>query len=116
GEVLSAISSSIADTGPVFEKILESCERLFTGHFGQINMIDHEGMIHMAAYHGPRREIVEEVFPFPVGDDSGTGRAILHRAVMHYPDIDHDAEVPAIAKKGWQAQGVKAAIVAPMLW
>ena len=31
GEVLSAISSSIADTGPVFEKILESCERLFQG-------------------------------------------------------------------------------------
>src|SRR4030095_1572919 len=36
GEVLAAISSSIADTAPVFEKILESCERLFEGKIGQI--------------------------------------------------------------------------------
>jgi hypothetical protein len=43
GEVLAAISSSIADTTPVFEKILESCERLFAGHVGQINMVDDEG-------------------------------------------------------------------------
>jgi hypothetical protein len=33
GEILSTISSSIADTNPVFDKILESCERLFEGHF-----------------------------------------------------------------------------------
>src|SRR5439155_26624252 len=31
GEILAAISSSIADTTPVFEKILDSCERLFAG-------------------------------------------------------------------------------------
>ena len=31
GEVLAAISSSIADTGPVFEKILASCVQLFAG-------------------------------------------------------------------------------------
>ena len=30
-EVLQVISSSVADTRPVFEKILESCERLFEG-------------------------------------------------------------------------------------
>src|SRR5207247_1553667 len=45
GEILSAISSSIADTGPVFDKILESCERLFVGKFGQINMLDDHGMV-----------------------------------------------------------------------
>ena len=31
-EVLQVISSSVADTQPVFEKILESCERLFLAH------------------------------------------------------------------------------------
>ena len=31
-EVLGAISSSIADTNPVFNKILESCQRLFEGN------------------------------------------------------------------------------------
>ena len=28
-EVLQVISSSVADTAPVFEKILDSCQRLF---------------------------------------------------------------------------------------
>ena len=31
GEVLAAISSSIADTKPVFDVILASCQRLFVG-------------------------------------------------------------------------------------
>ncbi len=35
GEVLAAISSSIADTSPVFDKILESCERLFAGKYAR---------------------------------------------------------------------------------
>jgi signal transduction histidine kinase len=116
GEVLSAISSSIADTGPVFEKILDSCERLFTGHFGQINVVDDEGMVHMAAYHGPRRDTAAAAFPFPVAETSATGRAILHRTVLHYPDIASNPDVPPIARTGWSAQGVRAAIVAPMLW
>jgi len=116
GEVLAAISSSIADTAPVFEKILEACERLFTGHFGQINMVDEAGMVQMAAYHGPHLDTAKRVFPFPVGDTSATGRAILQRTVMHYADIAQDDDVPPIAKQGWNAQGVRAAIVAPMLW
>mgnify|MGYP001792729343 CR=1 FL=1 len=49
GEVLSAISSSIADTTPVFDKILESCERLFTGKFAGINLVGDEGLIHLRA-------------------------------------------------------------------
>ena len=116
GEVLSAISSSIADTGPVFEKILDSCERLFAGHFGQINMVGDDGLVHMAAYHGPHKELAAQVFPFPVSEDSSTGRAIERRAPLHYPDIEHDPDVPPIARKGWMAQGVRAAIVAPMMW
>jgi signal transduction histidine kinase len=115
-EVLAAISSSIADAAPVFDKILESCERLFSGKLGQINMVDDAGMVHMAAYHGPNRAEASRVFPFPVGSDSATGLAITSRNVMHYPDVDNDPDVPQIAREGWRAQDVHAAIVAPMLW
>jgi len=38
GEVLAAISSTIADTAPVFGKIVESCERLFSGRLVQMNL------------------------------------------------------------------------------
>jgi signal transduction histidine kinase len=115
-EVLSAISSSIADTGPVFDKIVESCERLFVGKFGQINILDDAGLIHMAAYNGPNRDIAEKVFPFALDDhSSATGAAITRKAVLHFADVEYD-DVPPIAKAGWTAQGVRAAIVAPMLW
>ena len=42
-EVLGTISSSIADTKPVFDKILESCERLFEGHFMGVGLVREDG-------------------------------------------------------------------------
>src|SRR5204862_3569142 len=77
GEVLAAISSSIADTAPVFEKILSSAERLFAGKVISINLLGEDGRIHMAAYHGPDREKLQAA----VSDgalaerESGTSRA-----------------------------------------
>jgi len=115
-EVLSAISSSIADTTPVFATIVERCERLFAGKLVQINVVAEDGLVHLADYHGPGRERIESIFPFPIDLNSATGTAILRRSVVHYPDVDHGADVPERARQGWQALGVKAAIVAPMLW
>ena len=80
-------------------------------------MLDDAGMIQMAAYNGPHRDAGgRTVFPFPLSDLSATGRAILSRSVLHYPDVEHGEDVPPIAKEGWRVQGVRAAIVAPMLW
>src|SRR5947207_6062151 len=116
GEVLAAISSSIADTAPVFDKILESCERLFASKLVQINLMGDDGLIRLGAYHGPGRETIERIYPFPVDEKSSTGVAIQHRAVGHYPDVDADPAVPERARKSWRAAGIKASIVAPMLW
>jgi signal transduction histidine kinase len=116
GEVLSAISSSIADTSPVFDRILASCERLFSGTLVQINLIGDDGLVRLGAYHGPSRETIERIFPFPADENSATGVAIRNRAVMHYPDVYHQTDVPPVAHKGWMTMGVRAAIVAPMLW
>jgi signal transduction histidine kinase len=116
GEVLSAISSSIADTGPVFERILASCERLFEGKVGVINLIREDGRVHLAAYHGPGREKLEQIYPFPLDENSATGRVVLRRQLIHFSDIEHDPEVPPLARVGWEAMGVRAVIGAPMLW
>jgi len=116
GEVLAAISSSIADTTPVFERILASCERLFAGKLVQINLVGDDGLIHLGAHHGPARVQIEKIFPFPVDESSATGAAIVRRAVVHYPDVDGGNEVPRRARDGWQMMGIKAAIGAPMLW
>jgi len=115
-EILAAISSSIADTAPVFEKILESCERLFEGKLVGINLVGDDGLIHMGAYHGPRREEFERIFPTTVDEKSGSGVAISRRTVLHVPDVDASEGVPENTRLGGKAIGVKSVVFAPMLW
>ena len=115
GEILGTISNSIADTQPVFDKILRSCERLFAGKQVGINLVAPDGQIRIGAYYGPGREELERLTPFPPGDGSGSGAAIAHGRVMHYPDAQAE-EVPPTTRRGCAAIGVRAAIFAPMLW
>jgi len=77
GEVLAAISSSIADTSPVFEKILGSCEHLFAGRIVGINLVGDDGLLHVGAYHGAGRDALLAMFPLPVDERSGSGAAIV---------------------------------------
>jgi GAF domain-containing protein/HAMP domain-containing protein len=115
-DVLAAISSSIADTAPVFDKILESCERLFAGKVAGINLVGEDGLIRLRAYHGPGRDDLERVFPLPIGPESGSGAAILTRSIIHYPDVDQGEGVPEQTRRACKAVGYKAVIFAPMIW
>ncbi len=114
-EVLGVISSSVADTQPVFDKVTESCQRLFNGHNVGINVVGDDSQIHLAAYTGPAREALARVFPVPLSPESGSGAAILQRRVLHYPDIEA-ADVPDFARRGSRAGGNRAVIFAPILW
>ncbi|HET9338715.1 MAG TPA: ATP-binding protein, partial [Casimicrobiaceae bacterium] len=116
GEVLAAISSSIADTAPVFEKILESCEHLFSGRIVGINLVGDDGLLHVGAYHGAGREALLAMFPLAVDERSGSGAAIVRRGVVHYPDVDAGPEVPEGTRRACAATGQRAVVFAPMLW
>ena len=116
GEVLAAISSSIADTAPVFDRILASCEKLFEGRVGLINLVDEGGLVRLAAYRGPARDELDRIYPFPVDERSATGRTILRRCVLHFADVEREPDVPEIALRAWRAMGARGLIVAPMLW
>src|SRR6185312_4791755 len=63
GEVLAAISNSIADTSPVFETIVTRCERLFAGRMSVIDLVGEDGLVHLGAYHGSNQEDVRRVYP-----------------------------------------------------
>jgi signal transduction histidine kinase len=115
-EVLGVISSSIADTAPVFDKILESCERLFAGRIVGLNLVREDGQLHIGAYHGAHREEFERIFPLPVTAESGSGLSIVERCVVHYPDAEHGEGVPARTRQGCKTIGIKSAIFAPLLW
>jgi signal transduction histidine kinase len=115
-DVLSAISSSIADAQPVFDRIVVSCERLFAGRMVGINLLGDDQLIRVGAYHGPGREEFEKMFPVVLDRDSGTGLSVLERRVLHYPDVANGPAVPAAVRKGCSATGIKACIFAPLLW
>jgi PAS domain S-box-containing protein len=116
GEVLAAISGSIADTKPVFDKILESCQRLFAGKIIGVNLVGEDGLIHLGAYHGPGREALEQVFPLRPDRSSGSGRAILEGRVTSYADVENDPDVPEPTRRGTMGIGCRSVIFAPMLW
>jgi signal transduction histidine kinase len=114
-EVLGAISSSIADTKPVFDKILESCQRLFTGRDVGITLVGEDGKVHLGAYQGGNRAALEAVYPMPLSMDSATGAAILRRQVTHYSDRDAP-ETPEYLRRASEILGLRSGIFAPMLW
>jgi GAF domain-containing protein len=114
-EVLAVISSSIADTQPVFEKILESCQRVFAGRNVGINVVGDDGKVHIGAYKGPGRAEFEAFYPMPLSIESGSGAAILQRQVVHYPDIEAP-DVPEFVRVASSFTGNKSLLFAPMLW
>ena len=116
GEVLTAISGSIADAQPVFDKIIESCQRLFAGRIVGLNLVGEDGLIRVGAYHGPGRVELERVFPAPVNRDSGSGLCIAEARVVYYPDAQDGAEVPERTRRGCAATGIRSVIFAPVLW
>ncbi|UCG96467.1 MAG: GAF domain-containing protein [Burkholderiales bacterium] len=115
-EVLSVISGSVADTQPVFDRILASCGRLFGGLDTGINLVGEDGAVHLGAYAGPNRASFEAIFPLPLSRASGSGSAILERRVMHYADVEGDPEVPQYVKQGCRVTGIRSLIFAPMIW
>jgi signal transduction histidine kinase len=116
GEVLSAISNSIADTGPVFDKILSSCMHLFEGSVIAIERVDDAGTICIEAFRGPSpghdQRIVGPVEP----GASISANAIVLRTVQHYPDVLVARDAPERSRRAYADISVRAVIVAPMLW
>ncbi len=114
-EILSVISSSVADTKPVFDKILESCKHLFGSDEMDILLVDEKGQLQIAAYIGKVHDAVAATFPAPV-ELTPAGRAIRERRVVHYPDIAHGKDVPNVVRRVSKIAGYQSMAFAPMLW
>ena len=114
-EILSVISSSVADTKPVFEKILVSCKHLFGGDELSVLLVDKQDQLIIAAYLGDYYEVVSPTFPTPV-ERAPIGRAIRERRVLHWPDVINGDDVPAVVRKTAEIIGYRSMVFAPMLW
>jgi len=114
-DILSVISNSVADTQPVFDKILESCKHLFGGDELDVLLVNEQGQLTIAAYIGESHDIVAETFPAPV-ERTPAGRAIRERRVMHWPDLVNGEDVPGVLRKMAKLIGCRSMVFAPMLW
>ena len=114
-EILAVISSSVADTQPVFEKILQSCKHLFGGDELDVLLVDEQGQLHIGAYLGKAHDIVAATFPAPV-ERTPAGAAIRARRVLHWPDLVDGPDVPGVLRKMAKLIGYRSMLFAPMLW
>ena len=94
-EVLNVISNSVSDAEPVFEKIVESCERIFATSRIGLNLIGPDGLVHAGAYgkFPGAEKLRRENFPHPV-PGSATEAAISAGRPIQYPDALSDSDVP----------------------
>ena len=118
-QVLQVISGSMADPKPVFEKILDSCERLFGTSDISVCLAD-EGQLRIGAYRGGFADEVARTFPRPlagtISDMAIRQGSVLHRSsVLSAPDMpDYVREVAsrvgdfsvANAPMSWEGRGI----------
>ena len=86
-EILRVISGSLTDTQPVFDAIVESCQRLFAGKAVALT-IPKDGMIESVAFASDDGSEREGGFlkPWPLDRDSGAGACLLDSRVIVVPD------------------------------
>ena len=112
-EVLGAISKSVADTAPVFETILDACQRLFGSEELGIYTIGDDQMVRAAAWRGPRAEEArQDVTPLA---DSVTGRVIRERRPHHIPDLSAVPDLSPTLRDRVSRHGGASLLYAPML-
>jgi signal transduction histidine kinase len=114
-EILQAIGSSVADTAPVFEKILDSCQRLFATEQLGIFVVGDDGLVNVAAWRGNDLEAVVSTFPKPL-DQTATGVAIQERRTLHYDRALDEPGAPATVQDVARRLGDFSVAWAPMLW
>ena len=112
-EVLGAISKSVADASPVFETILDACQRLFGSEELGIYTIGGDDMVRAAAWRGPRAEEArQDVTPLA---DSVTGRVIRERRPHHIPDLGAVPNLSPTLRDRVNRHGGASLLYAPML-
>jgi signal transduction histidine kinase len=115
-DILSVISSSVADPQPVFDKILRSIEHLFGAEERFVLLAGEDGLLHIGAVHGPNAERTHALFPIPL-QGSASEVAILERRLVTHANVFNDPDVPPVQRETARRFGKNYSMaVAPMLW
>ena len=113
-QVMRIINASPGDLGPVFETILDACQRLYGTDEVGIYAIGDDAMVRVAAWRGPRAEEVRhDVTPLA---ESITGRIIRERRIHHILDLRAEPDLSQKVRERVERLGSASLLYAPMLW
>jgi GAF domain-containing protein len=109
------ISGSVTDTKPVFDAIVQSCQRLFAGRAVALAM-PVSGMIESVAFAGDAGERRNAIIaPWPLDRSSGAGTCILESRVINVADTgEAQARFPRMRDLAI-ALGYRSALFVPLL-
>ena len=114
-EVLAVIGNSMADPKPVFDKILESCQRLFASAQMGISLVGDDGRMHLGAHLGSAREALERYFPHDMGTSPIWAQAD-DGSVIHLPDALAEPQLPDFMRTLASEIGNYAVMIVPLMW
>ena len=114
-EVLQVISGSMADARPVFERILDSCERLFGTRDLGVFLIDDQQRLCADACRGNFAEWAPKSYPRPVAGTLGQ-MAIDQGSTLYWEDTLASPWVPEYMKGIAREYGNFTGAVAPLMW
>ena len=115
-EILRIISGSITDTQPVFEAIVQSCQRLFDGKAVALTM-PKETMIEAVAFASDGQAPASGGFlePWPLDRGSGAGTCILESRLVAVADtVQAETRFPRMPQLAL-ALGYHSALFVPLL-
>jgi PAS domain S-box-containing protein len=116
-KILGVISKSLNDTQPVFDAIVQSGVRLFSGAAIFIALADAQEVraVAIAESDPDRAEAWRRRFPFPLTREYMHSVAILDRSMLDIPDVENAPEEMAAGKKNFLASGYRAVTIMPMM-
>ncbi len=129
-DVLQVIGGSVADTAPVFDKILQSCEQLFSASMFSLHLVNEAGQLDVARmrFTAATRAMIGEAniaateadlrsaYPAPLANTSAE-LSFRAGAVIQSADVLNDPNAPASSRAIAQRTGRSFAFLcAPLLW
>ncbi|MEM7318859.1 MAG: GAF domain-containing protein, partial [Pseudomonadota bacterium] len=116
-EILSVISQSVEDTQPVFEKILDSCEKLIRCDDLCIFTIKDDNLAHLGAVHGTTGpELLKTYNPMPV-EKTVISSVLKSGEVFHCPSgLNATDDHPALKRMAEELGKDYSCLIAPILW
>jgi signal transduction histidine kinase len=117
-EVLRVIASSTGDLERLFETILANAVRVCDAATGAINRWDGE-ILQLVATHNMPAAFAEarKLMPYRPDENSASGRLLMHKAIVHIPDLAADRAYAARSPTTVAAvelAGVRTTLAVPM--